>query len=79
MKVLEHVAKEVLDKKCHRTMAILQPLTLKINNIPQEILTNPLQVANNPKDDSMGVRLLTVSDSLLVSGKDWRDEDSKNF
>lgn len=64
VKVLEHVAKELLDKKCVRTMAVFKPLVLKIKNIPAEILSTPLLIANNPKDDSMGMRKITVAESV---------------
>lgn len=64
VKVLEHVAKELLDKKCVRTMAVFKPLVLKIKNIPAEILSTPLLIPNNPKDDSMGVRKITVAESV---------------
>jgi len=64
VKVLEHVAKELLDKKCVRTMAVFKPIILKIKNIPQEYLSKPLQIPNNPKDDTMGNREITVTESV---------------
>lgn len=79
VKVLEHVAKELLDKKCIRTMAVFKPIVLKIKNIPDEVLRKPLKIPNNPKDESMGLREINVAESLYVSSKDWRDEDSKTF
>jgi len=79
MKVLEFVAKDLLDKKCIRNMTVMQPIILKIRNIPEGMLAQPLKVPNNPKDLSMGYRSLNVTETVYVSKKDWRDEDSKSF
>jgi len=77
-KVLEHVAREILDEKCNRTMAILEPLRLTIRNLPAERANQYLSIPNHPKDQNRGNRQVLVSEEVWIDQKDWRDEDSKN-
>jgi len=78
IKQLEHVCREVLDLKCDRTMAAFEPLNIKINNLPEHLLQHYLEVPNSVKSPERGNRKVLVSDQLVISSRDWRDEDSKD-
>ena len=53
--MLESVVREELDKTAPRTMAVLDPIKVTIQNYPTEE-GEVLTVKNHPKDESMGAR-----------------------
>jgi len=85
IKVLEHVAREVLDEKCIRTMAIipsntnLTPYKIIINNLPESLNNQYVDVPLHPKNKEFGNRKILITNELYIKDTDWRDNDDKNY
>lgn len=73
--MLEFVCRNHLDENAERTMAVLNPLKLKITNFPT--LKN-IEINLFPKDKSKGSRLIELSDEIYIDKSDFREiDDSK--
>ncbi|HEX7338787.1 MAG TPA: glutamine--tRNA ligase/YqeY domain fusion protein [Rhodanobacteraceae bacterium] len=76
--VLEGCVREDLDATAPRRMAVLDPLKLVIDNLPdghEEALT----FANHPKDDSFGTREIPFSNVLWIERDDFAEVPPKGF
>ena len=78
MALLEHCAREDLNKKVPRSMAVLRPVRLVIDNYP-EGKTEELQAVNNPEDPGAGSRAITFSREIYVERDDFRENPPKKF
>ncbi len=78
MALLEFSVREILNKQAPRTMAVLRPLKLVIDNYP-ETQTEQLQAPNHPQDDSMGTRTIPFSKQLYIDAEDFREQANKKF
>lgn len=78
MLVLENAVREDLDPVAPRAMAVLKPLKLVIENYP-EGETEQIEVANHPKDESLGKRTITLSRELYIDHDDYMDEPPAKF
>jgi glutaminyl-tRNA synthetase len=70
--LLEHCVREDLNRRAARTMAVLRPVRLVIENYP-EGQVEELEAVNNPEDPSMGVRKVPFSRVLWVERDDVRE------
>ena len=63
--LLEFCAREDLNKRSQRVMAVLDPLKVVITNYPED-KTEYLEAANNPEDPNSGTRLVAFSRELYI-------------
>ena len=78
MQMLEHFAREDLNKRSPRVMAVLQPLRLVIDNYPEGTVEE-LEAVNNPEDASAGTRKVPFSRVLYIEQDDFREDPPKQF
>ncbi len=76
--LLEHCARELLNKTAQRRMAVLRPLRVVIENYP-EGQTDDLEAINNPQDESAGTRTVPFSRVLYIERDDFMEEPPKKF
>ncbi|NOZ45810.1 MAG: glutamine--tRNA ligase/YqeY domain fusion protein [Chlorobi bacterium] len=76
--LLEHSIREDLNKKVKRTMAVLNPLKIVIDNYP-EGQTEELEAINNPEDESMGTRMIPFSKTIYIEKEDFMENAPKKF
>ncbi len=76
--LLEFCAREHLNKAATRTMAILDPIKLIIDNYPegQEEILN---ATNNPENPEAGTREIPFGREIFIERTDFREEADKNF
>ncbi|RJR49215.1 MAG: glutamine--tRNA ligase/YqeY domain fusion protein [Desulfobacteraceae bacterium] len=78
MALLEHCLREDLNKRAPRSMAVLRPLRVVIENYP-EGKHEELEAVNNPEDPSMGTRKVPFSRELYIEQDDFMEEPPKKF
>jgi glutaminyl-tRNA synthetase len=76
--LLEFCVRTDLNKKAPRTMAVLNPVKLIIDNYP-EGKEEVLEAVNNPEDASMGYRKLTFARELWIEQEDFMENPPKKF
>jgi len=76
--LLEHCAREDLNKRAPRVMAVLRPLRVVIDNYPENKVEE-LDAINNPEDPDMGIRKVPFSRVLYIEREDFREEPPKKF
>jgi glutaminyl-tRNA synthetase len=78
MELLEHCAREDLNKTSPRVMAVLRPLRVVITNYP-EGQVEELEAINNPEDETMGTRKVPFSRVICIEKDDFREDPPKKF
>jgi glutaminyl-tRNA synthetase len=78
MELLEHSAREDLNRRAQRAMAVLDPLKVVIVNYP-EGTEEELDAVNNPEDPSMGTRKVPFSKELFIERDDFMEDPPKKF
>ncbi len=76
--MLEHCAREDLNRRAPRVMAVLRPLKVVITNYP-EGQVEELEAVNNPEDPQMGTRKVPFSRVLYIEQDDFREASPKGF
>jgi glutaminyl-tRNA synthetase len=76
--LLEHCARELLNKTAERRMAVLRPLKVVIENYPED-QTETLKAINNPEDPGAGTRQVPFSRELYIEAGDFMEEPPKKF
>lgn len=76
--MLEFFIREDLNTKAPRTMGILNPIKLIIDNYPEN-QTEILEIENNPDDPSMGTRKISFSKELYIEADDFMEEPPKKY
>lgn len=76
--LLEHAARETLNKSATRVNAVLDPVKLIITNYP-EGQTEVLHTENNPEDESAGMREILFSRELYIERDDFMEDAPKKF
>ena len=74
--LLEFCAREDLNKVATRTMAVLDPVKLIIDNYP-EGQTEEVDAVNNPEDPNAGTRKLPFGKELWIERADFREVADK--
>lgn len=78
MSVLEECVRDELNTHALRTMAVLDPLKITIENFPEgESLK--LQAPNHPQNEDMGKRDITFSKEIFIEREDFMEKPSKKF
>lgn len=76
--LLEYCVREDLNKTAPRTMAVLRPLKVVIENYP-EGQVEYLEAANNPQDPEAGTRLIPFAREIYLEQEDFMEEPPKKF
>ena len=76
--LLEHTVREDLNRRARRALAVLRPLRVVIENVP-EGQVEELEAINNPEDPSAGSRRLPFSRELYIEQDDFREDPPKKF
>jgi glutaminyl-tRNA synthetase len=76
--LLEHCLREDLNRSAPRTMAVLRPLRVVIENYP-EGQTEEMEAINNPEDPAMGTRRVPFSRILYIEREDFLEDPPKKF
>lgn len=75
---LEHELRDELNRTAPRAMAVLRPLRVVIENLPED-QHEVLDAVNNPEDASMGTRSLRFSRVLYIEQDDFREDPPRKF
>jgi len=76
--LLEFCAREHLNKAAIRTMGLLDPVKLVIDNYPENE-TELLQAINNPEDPEYGTREIPFGKVLFIERADFKEDADSNF
>ncbi|MDR0811961.1 MAG: glutamine--tRNA ligase/YqeY domain fusion protein [Paludibacter sp.] len=76
--LLEHSARETLNKTAQRVNAVLNPVKLVITNYP-EGKTEFVNSENNPENEAAGMRELPFSRELYIEREDFMEDAPKKF
>ena len=76
--VLEHCARELLNKTALRRMAVLRPLKVVIENYPAGE-TEHLRAINNPEDEGAGSRDVPFSREIYIEREDFMEDPPRKF
>ena len=76
--LLEHCVREVLNKSAARRMAVLKPLKLVLENIP-EGEARTVEAVNNPEDPAAGIRAIPFGRELFIEQDDFMEVPPKKF
>lgn len=76
--MLEHAVREDLNASAPRTMAVLDPLRVVIENYPAAQVEE-LEVANHPQVPEMGTRIVPFSREIYLEREDFQEEPSPKF
>ncbi len=76
--MLEHCAREDLNRGAPRVMAVLRPLRVVIENYPED-RSEELEAVNNPEDPAAGTRMVPFSRVLYIEREDFMEEPPKKF
>ncbi|MCD6415077.1 MAG: glutamine--tRNA ligase/YqeY domain fusion protein [Planctomycetes bacterium] len=76
--LLEHCAREDLNRRAPRVMGVLKPLKVVITNYP-EGEGEQLEAINNPEDKSAGTRIVPFSRELYIERDDFMEEPPRKF
>lgn len=75
--LLQSCIREDLEVSAPRVMGVLNPVRLVIENFPDEPVE--LEVANHPKDESLGTRRLNFTREIFIDRDDFREEANRKY
>lgn len=78
LSLLEWCAREDLNKRANRYMAVLDPVKLTISNYPEDKIEY-FNAPVNPEDINAGTRSIPFSRELLIEKEDFMEEAPKKF
>ncbi len=78
LSLLEYCVREDLNKKALRSMAVLDPIKLVLDNYPEGQFEE-LDAVNNPEDPETGKRKISFGRELWIDRDDFMEEPSKKF
>ena len=76
--VLEQSIREDLNRRANRAMAVLRPLKVVIENLP-EGHAETFELGNNPEDPAAGTRRVPFSRELFIERDDFLEDPPKKF
>jgi len=76
--LLQSVIREDLEDTAPRVFGVLNPVKLVIKNFPEGEKV-ALNVANHPKDESMGTRELNFTREVYIDREDFREEANRKY
>lgn len=78
IELLQFVLREELNRTAPRTMAVLRPLKLILDNYP-EGHTEELPAENNPEDPGAGSRMVRFGREVFIEQEDFAENPPKGF
>ena len=78
LQLFEHALREDLNLRAPRTMAVLRPLKVVLENYP-EGKVEEFEALNNPEDPSAGVRKTPFSRELFLEQEDFMEHPPQDF
>ncbi len=78
VEMLEHAARDVLNRKALRRFAVLNPLKVTIENYPEDQVEE-LEAVNNPEDAAAGTRRVPFTRELWIERDDFMEEPPRKF
>jgi glutaminyl-tRNA synthetase len=76
--LLEHCLREDLNRRAPRVMAVLKPLRVVIENLPDSH-TEQVTAVNNPEDPGAGTRRVPFSRILYIEQEDFRESPPPKY
>jgi glutaminyl-tRNA synthetase len=76
--LLEHSLREDLNRRCPRTMGVLRPLEVVLENYP-EGQVDWVDVPNHPEDPAQGTRKVPFSRVVYIERDDFKEEAPKKW
>lgn len=76
--LFEHCIRDDLNRRARRAMAVLRPLKIIIDNLPDDHFEE-LDAANNPEDHSAGKRKIPFSRELYIEQSDFMEVPVPRF
>jgi glutaminyl-tRNA synthetase len=76
--LLEHTVREDLNRRAQRRLAVLQPLRVEIDNVPEGHVEY-VDAVNNPENPSAGHRKVPFSRVLYIEREDFMENPPKKF
>jgi len=76
--LLEHTVREDLNRRARRALAVLRPLKVTIDNLPEDHLEF-VAAENNPEDAAAGRRDVPFSRVLYIERDDFMENPPKKF
>ncbi|MCR4964749.1 MAG: glutamine--tRNA ligase/YqeY domain fusion protein [Bacteroidales bacterium] len=76
--LLDFCAREHLNKVATRTMTVLDPVKLIIDNYPEDQVEE-MEAVNNPEDPNAGTRKVPFAKELWIERADFRENADKKF
>ncbi|CAD6512017.1 glutamine--tRNA ligase [Candidatus Profftia tarda] len=78
MALLESSVREDLNTIAPRAMAVLNPVTVVIQNMPSDTI-EIINVPNHPNKPEMGYRDVPFTKNIYIDKSDFREESNKNY
>lgn len=78
IRFLEHCIREDLNVRAPRTMAVLRPLKLVIDNYPVDMVEE-MESENNPEDPTSGMRKIPFSRIIYIEQEDFCEDPPKKY
>jgi len=78
MALLEHCARQDLNRHALRVMAVLNPIKVVLENYP-EGQVEELEAVNNPEDPDAGTRTVPFARELYIDRDDFMEDPPKKF
>lgn len=76
--MLEYFVRDDLNQTAPRTMAVLNPLRVVIENYPED-LVEQMEVANHPQQPEMGARQVPFSRVLYIERDDFMEDPPRKY
>ncbi|RKX75128.1 MAG: glutamine--tRNA ligase [Spirochaetes bacterium] len=76
--LLEYCLREDLNRRAPRSMVVLEPLKVVIENYPED-KEEEVESENNPEDPSMGTRKLPFSKVIYIEKDDFRENPPPKY
>ncbi len=76
--MLEHAVRDDLDKNSPRAMCVLDPLLVVLTNLADDHEQN-LDMANHPKNDEMGRRVVPLTQRIVIDRSDFEEIPPAGF
>ncbi len=76
--MLENCIREDLQDTSPRVMGVINPLKIVIENYPVDQVEE-LEVANHPKDETMGMRVIPFCREIYIDQEDFREQANRKY
>ena len=78
MAMLEACIRDDLNENAARAMAVLDPIKMVIENLPEDHLES-LEAPNHPNKEEMGTRQIPFTKEIFIEREDFKEEGNKKY